>query len=107
MKEHRNRTGRLAAAVLLILTLAGCAAFERNTEPQDAFEEEDDAATYILQYQLRRYEMSQGGQSVFFQEEDGKVLRHAYIRGRARGVNLPRFGQIKRKARYEKKSYSE
>ena len=72
MKEHRNRTGRLAAAVLLILTLAGCAAFERNTEPQDAFEEEDDAATYILQYQLRRYEMSQGGQSVFFQEEDGK-----------------------------------
>ncbi len=72
MKEHRNRTGRLAAAVLLILTLAGCATFERNTEPQDAFEEEDDAATYILQYQLRRYEMSQGGQSVFFQGEDEK-----------------------------------
>ena len=34
-------------------------------------------------------------------------LQHAYIRIKARGVNPPCFGQILRKARYEKKSYSE
>ncbi len=72
MKKHRIRAVVLAAATLLVLELTGCAAFGKSTDLPSSPDGGQEEPTYLLRYQLKRYEISRGGQSVSFQEEDGK-----------------------------------
>ena len=71
MKKLQIRTGALLMAAFLGLELAGCGSLNQANEfPEET--EEQVSQEYLLRYRLDKYEMSSGGQAVFFQEEDTK-----------------------------------
>ena len=71
MNDQRIRTGAILTAALMLFGLAGCGNFRERANQQDEVSAETRSeSSYLLHYKLSRYEMSQGKQAIFFQEED-------------------------------------